>query len=130
MHFTLLEKVGIPNKNGRLYPKEIFERYGKLKIPVVLNNQKPNYVNVDTIAGYGVIDKIKENGEVLIDLTSVNSPNGKILEELMNNSNNIEISLFGSGKLKDIDDWISKILGKKEIVIDFKLSGLSVNYKE
>ena len=129
MKFSLKERAGIPNRNGRVYPKEIFENIDNTKIPVLLGS-KSTEIDILSIAGFSSIDEIDKDGNVMISIQTVDTPNGKILESLIKDNIKMEFSTNGVGICKKENDWISDILGRREIIEDFKLLSINVNLED
>lgn len=108
MKITILE-CDKPNKNGRIYPKELFEKG--------VNDSKTVYGKIGMVEGDGVIDLskishkvdfIQLEGDILVgELTILDTPEGKILKD-MNSMNGVDISNnfrpAGMGNIRRVEE--------------------------
>lgn len=102
--------IGQKNKNGRIYPKAIWEA-NVLKYQDVIKSgsinrlcewQHPERTNVDPMEAVAVINKLEINGDYVIgEATLLDNPKANQLKSLIDNGVKLSVSSRGTGSVKD-----------------------------
>ena len=99
------------NANGRIYPKALLEREIKRIMPAINERSvlgaisHPIQPQIDLASSSHVITKLKLDGnQVFGELETLRTPNGKILEGLIESNVKLGISSRGLGSLRESDD--------------------------
>ena len=114
----LLTRADSKNFNGRIYPKSILEREMK-NYQVLVNERRalgqldhPTSSLVELSDVSHLVTKIWWNGnEVFGELELLNTPKGKIAQELINNNVKVGISSRAVGSLKEESSGSSMVQG-------------------
>lgn len=112
------------NNNDRRYPKKILERE-VTKIQPLINESRllgaldhPDTMNVSLTAASHLITKLGWQGNVLIgEARLLNTPNGKVAQQLIKDGVKLGVSSRGMGTLKECREFP----GKKEVNEDYRM---------
>jgi hypothetical protein len=122
----VIVEAGVPNRNGRVYPRAVLEQMirevERKSVPARVFGSigMPSGVEVDlSKVSHTVSDlHITEDGKVLGKVMILDTPQGRIMEKVLEAEPDRQFRLAGIGKLEDNDDGTTT-------VTDFRL--LSIN---
>ena len=121
--YATLQKYGVPNRNGRIYPMNVLEReVGRYVQDAVsqnralgeLNHPEGPNINLDRVSH--IITELKRDGNYYMGKAKIlETPNGKIVQNLLSEGVKIGVSTRGMGSLVEKN-------GIMEVQDDFRLS--------
>lgn len=112
-------KFNKPNKNGRIYSSHCFN----LDDPIIQERLKtgtlfgelgfPEYDRVETTdltkVSHRVVNLYKKEDGLYADIEILETPNGKVLEDIINKGNQVSFRTRGSGDLILREDGLSEV---------------------
>lgn len=119
----VLQRAGVKNQNGRVYPKDILVRevatYKKVNIAEKralgeLDHPESSVVNLNNVS-HNILDCWWEGDNVIGKIEILGTPSGNILKELLKAGILLGISSRGLGSVKELDE------GTVEVEDDFEL---------
>jgi hypothetical protein len=121
----ILQRAGVKNQNGRIYPKPILEReisrYQKVEIAQrralgELDHPESNVVNLRNVS-HNILHVEWKGNDVFGRIQVLNTPSGNILKELFKEGVTLGISSRGMGSVRQLDE------STVEVQNDFQLVG-------
>lgn len=121
----ILQRAGIKNQNGRIYPKPILEReidrYRKVEIAQKralgeLDHPESSVVNLRNVS-HNILHVEWRGDDVYGKVQVLNTPSGNILKELFKAGVTLGISSRGMGSVRQLDE------STVEVQNDFQLVG-------
>jgi len=119
---STIQKAGEPNGNKRIYPKSVLESQVKKLVPLVKERKivgELDHPEGDSVklanASHLITNVWMEGNDVKGDIELLNTPAGKVAQELVKAGVKIGISSRGTGTLKELDN------GYKEVNEDYNL---------
>lgn len=121
----VLQRAGIKNQNGRIYPKPILEReidrYSKVEIAQKralgeLDHPDSSVVNLRNVS-HNILNVEWRGDDVYGRVQVLNTPSGNILKELFKAGVTLGISSRGMGSVRQLDE------STVEVQNDFQLVG-------
>lgn len=119
----VLQRADARNQNGRVYPKNILARevkkYAETFVPKralgELDHPDSSVVNLSNVS-HNVIEMHWDGDDVVGTIEVLNTPSGKILQELLKAGIEIGISSRGLGSVQENDDGDSVVQEDFELV--------------
>ena len=117
-----LQESEVKNGNGRVYPKEVLkreaEKYAKSSIATntamgELDHPESSIINLNNVS-HNIIRIWWENNDLMGELELLNTPSGKIAQEIISAGIPLGISSRGMGSVKQIGETV-------EVQDDFEL---------
>src|SRR6185312_1103155 len=114
---SIIQKVNTKNANQRVYPKDVLEREIERYITEFVELKKAygelDHSNEQTVALKNVCINIMEiwwdGDSVWANIEVLNTPSGKIVQELLKSSLTVGISSRGVGNVTQIDEETSEV---------------------
>lgn len=120
----ILQRAGIKNQNGRIYPKEILVREAQKYMDTFirerralgeLDHPESSVVNLKNVSHN--VTSMKWEGDDLVGTVEVlTTPSGNILRELFRNKINVGISSRALGSLNKINETTSMVGDDLELI--------------
>lgn len=120
----VLQRAGVANQNGRVYPKPILERevsrYAQTEIKErralgELDHPESSVVNLRNVS-HNILE-VGWNGDDVVGVVQIlDTPAGNILKSLFRAGVTLGISSRGMGSLKQIDESTSEVLNDFQLV--------------
>lgn len=119
-------RFGVPNKNKRIYPKEVYEVAINENSEIVtargmmgeLDHPPTPKVNLDRVSHVVTALKLEEDGRLYGEAEVLDTPSGEILKALIDGGVRIGVSSRGYGKVLRKGDLLEVAPGYKMITFD------------